>query len=493
MAHGCFPLHAILLFFLLLVAGMAFGDDANSGGVPENAASAPVVGIAFLPGTPAVKGGSFVTVTVSLSSADSPLSKILLDINYGESALQGSGLPVVVSASTAQGGAFSCADGNLVAGITCTFQWQVPSADGSYYLFAHASGGGLGSFAATSASMIVDSTPPSTVISVPLVLDANNADFILSCSDENGSGCAVIKYRLDTDAGAQISFGGPADYAGKVTVTGDGNWAMEYHSIDAAGNTEAPKTEYLIIAGRGGTQADLNLGVAGLNADANLGLDLNASTDLNGSAAVPPPDLNTQHDLNLGLTQSDLNALARDTNALDVNVLDLNAHDANAFDANAGKDLNIDADANSDANSGLAAAGIFTIPDFNFFRAAGADSWGYFSTFDLGFLGRIKGFLDSLLAGLSGGSSGNTVLSGSAHDLNGLYIVPDLNYFVAIDSNSSPSFGFVFSVKAAIESFIVTMGLSAPEEPLEAKDVVVNGVAAKCFGIACESLPGEVK
>lgn len=274
---------------------------------------------------------------------------------------------------------------------------------------------------------------------------------------------------------------------------------------------------------------DINAGV-----DTNAGVDINAAAvaDVNSLRIGPNvSDLNQFIDLNSSRADtnaSDLNAGRIDSNVsdlnvagrIDANVSDLNAvHiDANISDLNSGRidvnllginvalDLNADLDLN--ANAGLNAQNDqnaidanatrpeqFTIPDFNFLRLLGENPARYLSTFDQVFLGKIKGFIDSIFDGISGGwQQGSLDANGPAHDLNGLYTVPGLNYFSAIDSNSPPAFGFLSGVKAAIDQFL--SGLEQPR-PKALKnvgpiDVNVNGIAAKCIG-DCDDIPEAVQ
>lgn len=245
---------------------------------------------------------------------------------------------------------------------------------------------------------------------------------------------------------------------------------------------------------------DSNKSIGDINADSIKQLDVNAGTDLNKAIDLnagkndvnvavdlntPKQDVNVLVDVNAGV---DVDALAKDLNALDKNVLDANAPDKNVL---------LDVNAPSDQNKGATA-----VPDFNFFRLVDSNSSIYLGAFEKTFLLGIKAFVDSVLAR----SLGAGVQAIEAHDANlniadsnaalvvdSLYIVPDKNFFASVDANS-PGLGLVKGFKEILDSFLSITGVAEEEqEPLKEKQVIVNGLVARCFGVACENLPAVVK
>ena len=76
----------------------------------------------------------------------------------------------------------------------------------------------------------------------------NNAAFnmTLSCTDVT-SGCMTTTYRLDTDPSATIAYGIWNIYVAPIPMAADGNYAIDFNSIDVAGNMETLQTAYLLI------------------------------------------------------------------------------------------------------------------------------------------------------------------------------------------------------------------------------------------------------
>nr|QKW93813.1 hypothetical protein [Vitiosangium cumulatum] len=68
-----------------------------------------------------------------------------------------------------------------------------------------------------------------------------NQNVVLSCNDGVGSGCAATHYTFD---GSTPTTGSPR-YTGPILLTG--NTTLKFLSVDAAGNTEAVKTETYVI------------------------------------------------------------------------------------------------------------------------------------------------------------------------------------------------------------------------------------------------------
>ncbi len=311
--------------------------------------------------------------------------------------------------------------------------------------------------------------------------DANSADANAAVS--NGAVAADIAPLQGADVDAGHDANDTAVQQLQITASADQNASPDANStadLNAVANADVNSAGTDLNAAGSNGLADLNVSLLDTNAsDSNAGhIDVNAA-DLNANTGTNPnPDINADAtDLNAGAL--DLNAGPGLNVSLDLNLsLDLNAQkDQNAIDANAILPLQ------------------FTIPDFNFFRALGDGSGAYLSTFNSGFLGKIKGFIDSIFDGISAGwAQGPPDTNGTAHGLDGLYTVPDLNYLSATDSNSPPAFGFLSGVKAALDSFLERLAQGQPEAPktIEPIDVNVNGVAAKCFG-DCGNIPAVVK
>ncbi len=84
----------------------------------------------------------------------------------------------------------------------------------------------------------------------------------LSCTDI-GSGCYLTYYRLDTNADTGVTYDAWQTYTMPIAFSTDGNYAIDYYSIDIYGHSETTKTQYVLIDGTPPTttlnQTDLNI------------------------------------------------------------------------------------------------------------------------------------------------------------------------------------------------------------------------------------------
>ncbi|MBU2100378.1 hypothetical protein KKB11_04050 [Candidatus Micrarchaeota archaeon] len=95
--------------------------------------------------------------------------------------------------------------------------------------------------------VLVDKTAPSTS------WDGNHntwqsmdANIHLTCSDAT-SGCSSTKYRLDTNSATGISYGAWTTYDTNILITSDGNFAIDFNSLDNAGNYGDSNVFYVLI------------------------------------------------------------------------------------------------------------------------------------------------------------------------------------------------------------------------------------------------------
>lgn len=102
--------------------------------------------------------------------------------------------------------------------------------------------------ATTSGSITYDVTSPTTTSDNPSGWQNTDSGFsvTLSCSDTT-SDCNKTNYRFDTDASNAISYGSWEIYSSAIPVSTDGNWAIDFNSMDNAGNSESPKTIYALL------------------------------------------------------------------------------------------------------------------------------------------------------------------------------------------------------------------------------------------------------
>ena len=95
--------------------------------------------------------------------------------------------------------------------------------------------------------VLIDQTAPSTS------WDGNHntwqsmdANIHLTCSDAT-SGCSSTKYRLDTNSATGISYGAWTTYDTNILISSDGNYAIDFNSLDNAGNYGDSNVFYILI------------------------------------------------------------------------------------------------------------------------------------------------------------------------------------------------------------------------------------------------------
>jgi len=92
----------------------------------------------------------------------------------------------------------------------------------------------------------LDKTPPSTTDDLNTEWQNSDISITLSCSDA-ASGCFISQYRLDTNGYSGVSMGAWQTYSGAISITTDGNWAIDYNSKDIAGWHETPNRVYALL------------------------------------------------------------------------------------------------------------------------------------------------------------------------------------------------------------------------------------------------------
>jgi hypothetical protein len=90
-----------------------------------------------------------------------------------------------------------------------------------------------------SAYIKIDKQKPGTDNNISTEWVDANVHVKLSCTDYNGSGCSLTQYRQDTNPSKELTWGAWATYAGAIIFGSDGNYAVDFNSKDAVGNTES--------------------------------------------------------------------------------------------------------------------------------------------------------------------------------------------------------------------------------------------------------------
>jgi parallel beta-helix repeat protein len=82
----------------------------------------------------------------------------------------------------------------------------------------------------------LDNTPPTTTDNAPLTWQQADFTVLLACTDNpGGTGCKETRYRID---------GGSWQTGNSISITTEGDYLLEYYSIDNIGNQEEVKSTY---------------------------------------------------------------------------------------------------------------------------------------------------------------------------------------------------------------------------------------------------------
>lgn len=140
-------------------------------------------------------------------------------------------------------------DSNVATTNNYRWSWPTTSAiDGNYFIDVLVHDGNAAQASDSSnTSFNVDNTNPSTAWSGnSSTWLTSNTNITLTCTDIN-SGCSSTQYRLDTNGTTTVSVGAWTTYSGAISFTTDGNYGIDFNSIDRAGNIEATNRGYVLM------------------------------------------------------------------------------------------------------------------------------------------------------------------------------------------------------------------------------------------------------
>ncbi|MBU1929966.1 hypothetical protein KJ972_00510, partial [Candidatus Micrarchaeota archaeon] len=192
-------------------------------------------------------------LTVDFNVMDSDSNNLLrVDLNYSSSVTDGSGTVIVDDLNLSalpSSGALNCQDTNFDDSTQCSIDWNISGVpDGNYYLLMSVTDGVSSDFNASDTNFMIDNTFPSTS------WDGNHdswqvfdSNVHLTCSDGAGSGCQTTSYRLDVNSNSGISFGSWQTYDTNILISADGNWAVDFNSMDIAGNMGDTNSFYVLV------------------------------------------------------------------------------------------------------------------------------------------------------------------------------------------------------------------------------------------------------
>jgi len=193
------------------------------------------------------------------------------------------------------------------------------SADGNKFLYLYAKNGT--EYSSADDSIIIDITNPETTAKYNGSTDFNsekwfkeNIDINFFCSDAS-SGCSKIQYRVDSIASDSVTMGawqdGNSFKSSTYFFTEDGNFGIDFNSLDGAGNTETTNRIYflrdfsglptitIIQPTQGSTLTNSQWVIFDVN-DFHSGADLSTITvDINGNTSDFNTNACTAFDTNL--------------------------------------------------------------------------------------------------------------------------------------------------------------------------------------------------
>lgn len=178
---------------------------------------------------------------------------LVIDINYGQSTVSdGTGVPIVndLNLSTlGTTGAYRCDDTDFTNRTTCSIDWNIFGLSNltTVYILLKVTDGNTTNFDVSGYSFYIDNNAPTTT------WDGNNttwqntdANVGLTCSDN--ADCNITRYRVDSDATSSVSYGAWTTYTGAgISFTSNGNYALDFNSMDDVTNVEVTNTKYVYI------------------------------------------------------------------------------------------------------------------------------------------------------------------------------------------------------------------------------------------------------
>ncbi|MFH1235028.1 MAG: DUF2341 domain-containing protein [Candidatus Diapherotrites archaeon] len=124
----------------------------------------------------------------------------------------------------------------------------------------------------------IDKSPPVTVDDLNAAWHTVNFSVTLTCRDA-AKQCTLTKYRIDSDATSSVSIGAWNTYSTPISISTDGNWAIDYNSTDYVGWIEATHTIYALLDKNAPTTTD-DANTAWRNS--NLAVTLTATDSTSG-------------------------------------------------------------------------------------------------------------------------------------------------------------------------------------------------------------------
>jgi hypothetical protein len=261
-------------------------------------------------------------LTIDFNVFDADNERLSLDLNYSSSQSQGTGTVIVNDLNLDLS---ICNSTEFDSGsVQCSYDFNIHASllsDGNYYILGTLDDGRDPDFNSSEKSFMVDNAVPDTVADYNTGWQNTDANVLFTCSD-SGSGCNTTRFRKDNDSSSTVSFGslvfGNASDLNSLFWQ-DGNWALDFNSIDIVGNEEDSNTIYVLIDKTSPTITD-DVNAGWQSADANVKIVV--SDSLSGVSEAWISKNSSSEKFTSGF--DDLNALftSDGNHSLDINAAD---------------------------------------------------------------------------------------------------------------------------------------------------------------------------
>jgi len=189
-------------------------------------------------------------VTISFNVSDKDQDDLNFNIWYSTSAADYTNKLISDLNLTDSPDAGNCDTNAWTNTVTCSYDFNISSAlvsDGNYFIDVVLNDGYTTDTNSTPVSFMVDNTNPFThAVDINYTAQNDASNLVLSCID-TGSGCSGTQYKLDTDGTSAFTMGDWTNYTTPISISADGNWAIDINSTDKAGNAEDVNRLYILI------------------------------------------------------------------------------------------------------------------------------------------------------------------------------------------------------------------------------------------------------
>ncbi len=174
-----------------------------------------------------------------IDSTDSN-SKISLDINISTTQEQGTGLSIFKNLLIDD----YCSDFNKIK--KCQIFWNTEQFEDNNYFLLFKLDKNKSIFLKESQKFEIDQTFPNSFSDLNTEWQKNNVLMHLFCNDSE-SGCSSIFFRIDSNYSKDENFSNWQNFDSNIFVSNDGNFSIEFYSVDNAQNFSKKEKEQILI------------------------------------------------------------------------------------------------------------------------------------------------------------------------------------------------------------------------------------------------------